>query len=79
MSVANEPGESRLVSPRVTRRSFLSLASLGSFFAALGMSTAGVLRLPSPTVLPGPVRRYKIGFPEQYRSEERRVGKECRL
>ena len=74
MSVANEPGESRLVAPRVTRRSFLSLASLGSFFAALGMATAGVLRLPAPTVLPGPVRRYKIGFPEQYP-----VGSESRL
>lgn len=70
----NEPGKSRLEPPRVSRRSFLSLASLGSFFAALGMATAGVLRLPSPTVLPGPIRRLKIGPPEQYA-----VGSETRL
>lgn len=57
---------SRFDPPRVSRRSFLSLASLGSFFAAMGVAAAGVLRLPSPTVLPGPVRRYKIGHPEEY-------------
>jgi Rieske Fe-S protein len=57
---------SRLDPPRVSRRSFLSLASLGSFFAALGVATAGVLRLPNPVVLPGPVRRYKIGQLEEY-------------
>lgn len=65
---------SRLEAPRVSRRSFLSLASLGSFFAALGVAAAGVLRLPAPAVLPGPVRRYKIGFAEQYP-----VGSETRL
>jgi len=65
---------SRLEPPRVSRRSFLSLASLGSFFAALGVAAAGVLRLPNPTVLPGPVRRYKIGHPEEYP-----VGSERRL
>lgn len=65
---------SRLDAPRLTRRSFLSLASLGSFFAALGVAAAGVLRLPLPTVLPGAARRYKIGFPEQYP-----VGSETRL
>ncbi len=56
---------SRLDPPRVSRRSFLSLASLGSFFAAIGVAAAGVFRLPHPTVLPGPVRHYKIGHPEE--------------
>lgn len=74
MPAPNERAESRLGSPRVSRRSFLSLASLGSFFAALGVATAGVLRLPRPTVLPGPVRRYKIGHPEEYP-----VGSEARF
>jgi Rieske Fe-S protein len=50
----------------MNRRSFLSLASLGSFFAALGTAAAGIFRLPNPTVLPGPVRRHKLGAPEQY-------------
>jgi cytochrome b6-f complex iron-sulfur subunit len=65
---------SRLEPPRVSRRSFLSIASLGSFFAAMGVALAGVLRLPRPTVLPGPVRRFKIGFPEEFP-----VGSETRL
>lgn len=64
---AEQPGAgSRLDPPRLTRRSFLSLASLTSFFSALGVAAAGVFRLPSPTVLPGPVRRYKIGRPEEF-------------
>jgi len=57
---------SRLDQPRLSRRSFLSIASLGSFFAAIGVALAGALRLPRPTVLPGPVRRYKIGTPEDF-------------
>jgi cytochrome b6-f complex iron-sulfur subunit len=57
---------SRLDKPGVSRRSFLSIASLGSFFAAMGVALAGILRLPRPTVLPGPVRRYKIGNPEDF-------------
>ena len=57
---------SRLDPPRLNRRSFLSLASLGSFFAALGTAAAGIFRLPNPAVLPGPVRRFKLGPPEQF-------------
>ena len=57
---------SRLDEPRVTRRSFLSLSALGSFMAALAAAAAGALRLPNPTVLPGPVRRYKIGPLERF-------------
>jgi cytochrome b6-f complex iron-sulfur subunit len=57
---------SRLESSGVSRRSFLSLASFGSFCAAMGVALAGALRLPRPTVMPGPVRRYKIGNPEDF-------------
>jgi cytochrome b6-f complex iron-sulfur subunit len=57
---------SRLDPPVLNRRSFLSLASLGTFFAAIGTAVAGMLRLPNPAVLPGPVRRFKLGPPEQF-------------
>ena len=57
---------SRLDPPRVSRRSVLSWASLASFFSSMGVALAGVLRLPNPSVLPGPVRRYKVGAPEQF-------------
>lgn len=57
---------SRLDPPRVSRRSLLSLASMGSFFAALGTALAGILRLPNPAVLPGPVRRFKLGAPDEF-------------
>ena len=56
----------RLDPPAVNRRSFLSLASMGTFFAAIGTAVAGILRLPNPAVLPGPVRRFKLGSPEQF-------------
>ena len=57
---------SRLDRPAVNRRSFLSLSAIGSFFAALLVAALGALRLPNPTVLPGPVRRYKVGPPERF-------------
>jgi nitrite reductase/ring-hydroxylating ferredoxin subunit len=57
---------SRLDPPPVSRRSFLSLAAIGSFFAAMGTAVAGILRLPSPAVLPGPARHFKLGPPEQF-------------
>ena len=57
---------SRLDPPRLKRRSFLSLASMGGFLAALGTAVAGILRLPNPAVLPGPVRRFKLGAPEEF-------------
>jgi cytochrome b6-f complex iron-sulfur subunit len=74
MSELNEKRPSRLESPQVPRRSFLSLAALGSFFSAVGMAIAGVLRLPGPAVLPGPVQRFKIGNPERFP-----VGSETRM
>lgn len=57
---------SRLDAPRVSRRSMLSWASLGSFVTSLGVALAGALRLPNPSVLPGPVLRFKVGMPEQF-------------
>lgn len=74
MCCAENHQASRLDPPKVTRRSFLSIASLGSFFAAALTAVAGMLRLPKPAVLPGPVRRFKIGFPEQFA-----MGSETRL
>jgi cytochrome b6-f complex iron-sulfur subunit len=58
--------QSRLEPPPVTRRSFLSLAALGSFLVATATAVAGMLRLPKPAVLPGPVRRFKVGHAEQF-------------
>jgi cytochrome b6-f complex iron-sulfur subunit len=74
MSENQEARPSRLDAPKVARRSFLSLAAFGSFVAAIATAVAGMLRLPKPAVLPGPVRRYKIGFPDQFP-----VGSETRL
>ncbi|MBI3694181.1 MAG: Rieske 2Fe-2S domain-containing protein [Acidobacteria bacterium] len=48
------------------RRDFLGLAAIGSALAALGTALAGVLRLPKPAVLPGPMRVYKLGDPAQF-------------
>lgn len=66
MSDAHEHKPSRLDPPRVTRRNFLSLAAIGSFLAATATAVAGMLRLPKPAALPGPVRRFKVGHPEQF-------------
>lgn len=66
MSSIEKSKPSRLDPPRVTRRSFLSLAAIGSFLAATATAVAGMLRLPRPAVLPGPVRRFKVGHPEQF-------------
>jgi cytochrome b6-f complex iron-sulfur subunit len=66
MSQLNEKKGSRFDPAVVPRRSFLSLAALTSFFGAAGMAVAGALRLPGPAVLPGPVRRFKIGHPEEF-------------
>lgn len=74
MSELNEKQKSRLEPIPIQRRSFLSVAALTSFFSAVGMALAGALRLPGPAVLPGPVRRFKVGFPDQFP-----VGSETRV
>ena len=66
MPELNEKQKSRLEPVTIRRRSFLSVAALTSFFSAAGMALAGALRLPGPAVLPGPVRRFKVGHPEEF-------------
>jgi len=66
MLEAKETQKSRLEPYPVTRRSVLSFAALGSFLAAVGTAMAGMLRLPRPAILPGPVQRFKAGQPEQF-------------
>jgi len=48
------------------RRDFLGLAAIWSSVLATGTAVAGMLRLPKPAVLPGPLRVYKLGDPEQF-------------
>ena len=48
------------------RRDFLGLAALSSTVAAFGTALAGMLRLPKPAVLPGPMRVYKLGDASEY-------------
>jgi hypothetical protein len=48
------------------RRDFLGLAALWSSVLAMGTALAGMLRLPKPAVLPGPLRVYKLGDPAQH-------------
>jgi cytochrome b6-f complex iron-sulfur subunit len=48
------------------RRDFLGLAALWSTILAMGTAAAGMLRLPKPAVLPGPLRVYKLGDPAQF-------------
>jgi len=74
MPELNEKQKSRLEPVALRRRSFLSVAALTSFFSAAGMALAGALRLPGPAVLPGPVRRFKVGHPEEFA-----VGSETRV
>jgi cytochrome b6-f complex iron-sulfur subunit len=51
---------------RPPRRDLLGLAALASLVGALGTALAGVVRLPKPAVLPGPLRVYKLGDPARY-------------
>ena len=48
------------------RRDFLGFAALWSAVAAMGTALAGVMRLPKPAVLPGPLRVFKLGEPAQF-------------
>jgi len=74
MPELKEKQKSRLEPVTIRRRSFLSVAALSSFFSAVGIALAGALRLPGPAVLPGPVRRFKVGHPEEFA-----VGSETRV
>ena len=57
---------SRLDPPRVAGAAFLSLAALGSFFAALGTAAAGMFRLPNPGGAARPRAALQAGPPEQF-------------
>jgi cytochrome b6-f complex iron-sulfur subunit len=48
------------------RRDFLGLAAIWSSVLAMGAAVAGMLRLPKPAVLPGPLRVYKLGDAAQF-------------
>lgn len=48
------------------RRDFLGLAAIWTTVASMGVALAGILRLPKPAVLPGPLRVFKLGDPAQY-------------
>lgn len=48
------------------RRDFLGLSALWTSALAMGTALAGMLRLPKPAVLPGPLRIYKLGDPAQF-------------
>jgi len=48
------------------RRDFLGMTALWSAVLAVGTALAGVLRLPKPAVLPGPLRVFKLGDPAQF-------------
>lgn len=48
------------------RRDFLGLAAIWTSLLAIGTAVAGILRLPKPAVLPGPLRVYKLGDPAQF-------------
>jgi len=50
----------------IERRDFLGLFAMGSFFLTMGAALVGMLRLPSPAVLPETASRVKIGFPEDF-------------
>ena len=56
----------------IKRRDFLGISAFGAFCVAMGAALAGMLRLPKPTLLPEPSRRYKIGAPATIRLGEQR-------
>lgn len=53
-------------STRVTRRVFLVRFAVGSWFVATFLAFLGAIRSAVPSVLPDPVRRFKIGRPRDY-------------
>jgi len=50
----------------VNRRDFLGLFALWSAVTAMGTAVAGMLRLPKPAVLPGPLRVFRLGDPARF-------------
>ena len=56
----------RLEPQPLPRRDFLGLAGLWAAGIAVLGSLVGMLRLPSPRVLPEAARRFRIGTPDEY-------------
>ncbi len=56
-------------SKEINRRKFLSLAGWGAFFTTLGITLIGSVRFLFPRVLFEPPTTFKIGVPEDFKSE----------
>ena len=54
----------------MNRRKFLSLAAWGAFFTIIGVSLIATLRFLFPRVLFEPPLTFKIGLPEDFKSDE---------
>jgi cytochrome b6-f complex iron-sulfur subunit len=57
----------------VTRRDFLGIAAVATFFVTLVISCLGMMRLIVPKVFPELSKRYKIGSPKGFPAGEIRV------
>ncbi len=56
----------RIESEAVSRRDYLGLAGVGTAAAAIAFSTAGMLRLPKPRVLPDVSSLLRLGKASEY-------------
>lgn len=63
----NQPlARSERFAPEIERRDLLGLAALWSFIVTGLVMTAGVLRLPMPSVFPETGSRFRIGPPDRF-------------
>ena len=60
----SETARSRLDPEPLPRRDFLGLAAVWSALAALGLATAGMMRLPRAAVVPMASRKFRVTVPE---------------
>lgn len=63
--------ESQCNCPGMNRRKFLSIAGWGAFLATIGVSLVASIRFLFPRVLFEPPMTFKIGFPDDFVSEEK--------
>ncbi len=49
-----------------TRRDWLGLSAVWAFLATTGAALVGIVRLPKPSVLPGPRQVYRLGPPDEF-------------
>jgi cytochrome b6-f complex iron-sulfur subunit len=57
----------------ISRRDFAERLTFGAFWAAVGASLLGMLRLIMPAVMPDAATRLKLGFPEEFPAGTTRV------